>query len=284
VCLAQNVISDQEVAIKLESFTEHLSESLLEQEFMALTNLHSGFRIPQPIWFGRESSYQALVLDSMATPLCNIVASQGGLLSLNSVLSISCQLISRLEYIHSHHYIHHDIKPQNVLLCQSDSQCATTVFLIDFSVALQYCDPATQIHIPYQALQAFHNFSCQNITPAFSSISHHCSYQSGHCDNIESLAYTLVYLLQGSLPWFSNANTSLSPDVICNLKHDTMVETLCDGLPVEFMTFIKYSCSLAYGSRPDYDYLKKLLEDWASTFVETAIHYPYVFSSLLLWY
>ncbi|KAI6018586.1 hypothetical protein BKA83DRAFT_4127764 [Pisolithus microcarpus] len=94
VCLAQNVISDEEVAVKLESFTGHLSESPLKQEFMALMNLQGSFGIPQPIWFGRESLYQALVLDSIATPLCNIVASQGGLLSLNSVLLIGCQLTS----------------------------------------------------------------------------------------------------------------------------------------------------------------------------------------------
>ncbi|KIK11847.1 hypothetical protein PISMIDRAFT_121957, partial [Pisolithus microcarpus 441] len=163
--------------------------------------------------------------------------------------------VSRLEYIHSCHYIHRNIKPQNILLRQSDSRHATTVFLIDFSVALQYHDPATRIHIPYQE-------GCPFVgTPAFSSISYHCGYQSGHHDDIESLAYTLVYLLRGSLPWFSDANTSLSSNVICNLKCDTMVETLCDGLPVEFMTFIKYSRLLAYGARPDYDYLKKLLED-----------------------
>ncbi|KAI6045495.1 hypothetical protein EDC04DRAFT_2598792 [Pisolithus marmoratus] len=187
-CLAQNIISNEEVAIKLESFTEHLSESPLD------------FRIPQLIWFGRESSYQALVLDSIAMPLCDIMASQGGLLSLNSVLLISCQLLQ----------LNH-------------ATCIMTPPLRSTS--------NTKRDVPL------------SVPPHF-------------------LLSAITYICyEGPFPGSAMQTLPSPSNATYNLKHDTMVKTLCDRLPIKFVTFIKYSHSLAYGARPDYDYLKKLLED-----------------------
>lgn len=54
---------------------------------------------------------------------------------------------------------------------------------------MQYRDPATQAHLPYQQ-------GCPFVgTPAFTLISHHQGIQSSHRGDIELLAYTLMYLL-----------------------------------------------------------------------------------------
>ena len=42
-------------------------------------------------------------------------------------------------------------------------------------------------------------------------------------------------------------------------KKDTNLDELCEGLPEEFIKFIKYSRELEFDPKPDYQYLKKLL-------------------------
>lgn len=127
-----------------------------------------------------------------------------------------------------------------------------TVFLIDFGIAVQYRNSATRAHVPCRQDRPFVG------TPSFASINHHLGVQSSRRDDLESLAYTLIYLLQGSLPWFSNINPSLSNDAILKLKND---ELCSDGLPLEFATFLQYSRALAYAVKPDYEYLRSLLHN-----------------------
>ena len=67
------------------------------------------------------------------------------------------------------------------------------------------------------------------------------------------LAYTLIYLLWGLLPWFSSVHPSLSNGTILKVKQDTTVDELCDGLPLKFTSFLQYSCSFAYAVKPNYN-------------------------------
>ena len=86
---AQDLISGQDVAVKLTQ-----DPTLLEHEFHVLKNFHGGTRFLQPLWFGRESSYHILVLNNIATPVCDILGMQGGCFSIDSVLALGCQLVS----------------------------------------------------------------------------------------------------------------------------------------------------------------------------------------------
>lgn len=73
-------------------------------------------------------------------------------------------------------------------------------------------------------------------------------------DDLESLAYVLVYLRRGSLPWqdLQTKTRTLSK------KRQTTVEELCSGLPPAFANFLSYTRCLRFDEDPDYDYLRQI--------------------------
>jgi len=92
---AQDLISGRDIAIKLECCTQNPSDpSSLECKFQILKALDGSIRFLQPLWFGRESLYYALVLNSIATSVGDMVSSHGGHLDVSVVLTLGHQLVS----------------------------------------------------------------------------------------------------------------------------------------------------------------------------------------------
>ncbi|KIK13798.1 hypothetical protein PISMIDRAFT_17733 [Pisolithus microcarpus 441] len=146
---AQDIITKQIVAVKLEPTahkpTSH--ETHLEHEYRVLSELGGAAGLPRPIWFSREGSYQAMVIDNLGLSLDGLLnASPDGAFPLHHVAALGLQMITRLKYIHSHHFIHHDIKLQNMLMGLMESK--DTVFLIDFGITKQ-----NGIHHPISTFQ-----------------------------------------------------------------------------------------------------------------------------------
>jgi hypothetical protein len=75
-------------------------------------------------------------------------------------------------------------------------------------------------------------------------------------DDIESLAYVLIYLMHGSLPWQSTTGKSTAE--LLDIRMTITPNTLCEGLPAEFEVFLNYACSLEFKQKPDYQYLRGL--------------------------
>jgi hypothetical protein len=80
-------------------------------------------------------------------------------------------------------------------------------------------------------------------------------------DDLESLAYNLIYFLRGSLPW---QHLDTSPRIkkhhgIMRLKSG--VADLCSGIPDEFCTFLLYTRALTFNAEPDYTYIRTLFQD-----------------------
>ena len=137
--------------------------------------------------------------------------------------------------------------------------CAQQVYLVDFGISQQFRDPGTHAHI----LPGDHHPLTG--TPAFASINSHLGFELSWCDDIESLAYVLIYLLKGSLPWIGVRNW----DQILQLKQKTPTSKLCDGIPEGFALILDYSRSLAFSKTPDYTLLQTYIQDIHVTLSDT---------------
>lgn len=93
-------------------------------------------------------------------------------------------------------------------------------------------------------------------TPRYASLNTHRGYEQSRRDDLESFAYTLIYLIRGSLPW---QGLQEDMDAIFKKKKATSISRLCDGLPKELGRILSYSRKLPFTAAPDYEYVRNLL-------------------------
>ena len=90
---AQDIITKWVVAIKLERIDNPGCH--LEHKYKILNQLYGGKGMPQPLWFGREGSYWAMVLENLGPSLDKLIqASPDGALGLGHVAELGLQMVS----------------------------------------------------------------------------------------------------------------------------------------------------------------------------------------------
>ena len=136
-----------------------------------------------------------------------------------------------------------------------------TLFLIDFGLAQLFRNPATYLHIPFAT-----NHLIVGTLP-FASINGQQGNAQSRRDDLESLAYTIIYSALGDLPWISNAPGN-NGEAILRKKTSITVEELCDGLPTPFCKFITHVRSLGFNEKPDYQYLHSILSECLESVAE----------------
>ncbi|WFC98475.1 non-specific serine/threonine protein kinase [Malassezia yamatoensis] len=266
IYLGVNIISGEEVAIKLESVKAKHPQ--LEYEAKVYKTLAGGVGVPFVRWFGQECDYNAMVIDLLGPSLEDLFNFCNRRFSLKTVLLLADQMISRVEYIHSRNFIHRDIKPDNFLM--GIGKRGNQVNVIDFGLAKKYRDPKTHLHIPYRENKNLTG------TARYTSINTHLGVEQSRRDDLESLGYVLMYFLRGSLPWqgLKAATKKQKYERIMEKKMMTSTETLCRGFPTEMAIYLNCCRSLRFDDRPDYSYLRKLFRD---LFVREGYQYDYVY-------
>jgi hypothetical protein len=135
-----------------------------------------------------------------------------------------------------------------------------SVFLINFGLAQRFRNPATYLHLhkPYSKDHSIIG------TLLFTSIYGQQGYVQSRRDDLESLAYTIIFSARGDLPWAS-VFTSESIETVLRKKKLITVEELCKGLPAPFCKFVEYVRSLDFDEKPDYQYLHSILSQCSET-------------------
>nr|KMM72474.1 casein kinase I [Coccidioides posadasii RMSCC 3488] len=308
IYLGTNIISGEEIAIKLESVKAKHPQ--LEYEARVYKSIAGGVGIPFVRWFGTECDYNAMVMDLLGPSLEDLFNFCNRKFSLKTVLLLADQLISRIEYIHAKSFLHvsvflpsgplllsttvpecsrwatllqtlpcdiassllssllRDIKPDNFVM--GIGKRGNQVNVIDFGLAKKYRDPKTHFHIPYRENKNLTG------TARYASINTHLGVEQSRRDDVESLGYVLLYFCRGSLPWqgLKAATKKQKYDRIMEKKMTTPTEVLCRGFPNEFAIYLNYTRSLRFDDKPDYSYLRKIFRD---LFIREGFQYDYVF-------
>ncbi|GMQ10556.1 hypothetical protein CsSME_00053507 [Camellia sinensis var. sinensis] len=93
-------------------------------------------------------------------------------------------------------YVHGDVKPENFLLGTPGTPDEKRLFLVDLGLATRWRDASTGLHVEYdQRPDVFRG------TVRYASVHAHLGRIGSRRDDLESLAYTLIFLLRGRLPW-----------------------------------------------------------------------------------
>ncbi|KAH9007539.1 kinase-like domain-containing protein, partial [Lactarius hengduanensis] len=163
---------------------------------------------------------------------------------------VLCHQLSAIESLHTRHYVHRDIKPDNFMVQAGRPHAA--VFLIDFGLARLFRNPATYLHIPYSK-----DHSIVGTLP-FTSINGQQGHAQSRRDDLESLVYTIIFSARGDLPWTATSAYS-SQKAVLQKKQSVTAEELCEGLPTPFCNFVTYVRSLGFDEKPDYQYLHSIL-------------------------
>ncbi|KAI6112747.1 kinase-like domain-containing protein, partial [Pisolithus sp. B1] len=177
-----NALTNEDFTVTLSPANE--TASILHHKYEILCKLKGVIGIPCVIWCREEGSYSAMVFKCLGPSLDEVFDSCCSF-SHYTVATIGWQLVHRLENIHLCNFIHWDIKPSNVMI--GTGQNTSVLYLIDFSIAKQYWDPYMCLHNNFRKCGSFLG------SYAFASINSQLRFEPGRQDNIESLAYLLMF-------------------------------------------------------------------------------------------
>lgn len=242
---ALDIVTRSQVAIKIEPLSA--AHPQLQYESRVLRILEGTKGVPRIYYSGKDSVNNYMVIDMLGPSLEDLLNLSNRRMSLKTVLMLFSQLLSIIENVHAKNYIHRDIKPQNFLM--GLGQDASTVYIIDFGLSKRFRDSLTGQHIQLKEGKKLTG------TARFVSIFTHIGLEQSRRDDLEGLAYLMIYLLKGKLPWqdLEAHDKEEKYDRIRQAKQEITVDTLCLGLPDEFSEFLKYTRRLKFDENPDYE-------------------------------
>ncbi|KAJ9190247.1 hypothetical protein P3X46_001471 [Hevea brasiliensis] len=235
-----------EVALKFEHRSSKGCNYGPPYEWQVYSFLGGSHGIPRVHYKGRQGDYYVMAMDILGPSLWDVWNNNSHTMSMEMVGCIAIEAISILEKMHSRGYVHGDVKPENFLLGSPGTPDEKKLFLVDLGLATRWRDTSTGLHVEYdQRPDVFRG------TVRYASAHAHLGRTASRRDDLESLAYTLIFLLRGRLPWqgYQGENKGF---LVCKKKMATSPEGLCCFCPLPFKQFVEYVVNLKFGEEPNY--------------------------------
>ena len=173
--------------------------------------------------------------------------------SLETTLKVALQVLQILKHVHDCGILHNDIKPENLMTGLSDKN---TIYLIDFGFSTFYIKDGKHV--------ADEHIGTSNGTLLYKSINSIKMRNLSRKDDLESLAYNLVELMTGKLPWDEivyddNLSEEEKNEPVIKCKEKS-AEEICTGMPKEFADFLQEVRNLKFDQKPEYDKYYEMFE------------------------
>ena len=249
VYIGSNITTKDPVAIKVEP--RKIAKPLLENEAYFLFQLR-GVGIPEVLSFGRKKKYNILIEPLLGKSLFDIFNERRKHMNLADICLISKQILDRIQWVHSKGFVHRDIKPDNFLIGRKDPN---VIYLIDFGLSKKYKSDKTGKHLKFSFTGKLTG------TVRFASANALRGGEQSRRDDLESIAYMIIFFMRGKLPWQGVTGTKKMERYlkIYKMKKNVTPEDLCKSLPNQMVQFTKYIKNLEFEQEPDYNYLRGLI-------------------------
>jgi hypothetical protein len=234
-----NVRTSEKVAIKIEIISDDLK--LLKHESNIYRILSSVDGVPKIKWYGKDETNYYMVIDLFGKSLQDLM-DKNKKMSFKLVLQIGINILTILMKVHNNGFVHRDIKPENFLLTLNKP---TKVILIDFGLCKPYL--INNIHIEFKNKHKFMG------TLNFASINAHNLYEQSRRDDLESVAYMLIYFYFGKLDWINDEyqdTFELENNYVKSIKQ-LIIDN--NNIPKALVDFYKNVRTLEFEERPNYE-------------------------------
>ena len=242
-----------QVALKLEHRSSKGCNYGPPYEWSVYGALGSVLGIPKVHYKGRQGDYYIIVMDMLGPSLWDVWNTQGQVMSQEMVACIAVEAIAILERLHSKGFVHGDVKPENFLM-GAPGNAEKKLWLVDLGLATRWKDLLCGTHVEYdQRPDVFRG------TVRYASVHAHLGKTASRRDDLESLAYTLLFLLRGRLPWqgYQGDNKGF---LVCKKKMATSPEVLCRYSPPPYRRITEAVINLKFDDEPKYAAYMALFE------------------------
>jgi serine/threonine protein kinase len=249
---AININKKKYVAIKIEKKN---TKNILKHETVILRQMQHLTNVVDIKYFGESSTFNYLILELLTVPVDTYFNNMilHGYDKNILIIKIGIQIFNCLNNIHREGILHRDVKPANFLMDDKNH-----VKIIDFGLSRQYIDKNGNHKV---------NTKKNKITGTLRFISKfiHEGNEPSRRDDLISMVYIIIYLLNGSLPWqgLTVSNRCEKENVIYKIKNNYLnfqnlkINTT---IPIKLTELLEYLENLSYNETPNYDYILFLIK------------------------